>query len=34
MDGTTMDVLMEYVGWKSAAVAARYVGVMASAAGS
>ena len=34
MDGTAMDVLMEYVGWKSAAVAGRYVGVTASAAGS
>ena len=32
MDGTAMDVLMEYVGWKSAAVASRYVGVTASAA--
>ena len=32
MDGTAMDVLMEYVGWKSAAVARRYVGVTASAA--
>ena len=30
-----MDVLiMEYVGWRSAAVAGRYVGAMASAAGS
>ena len=27
-----MDVLMEYVGWKSATVARRYVGVTASAA--
>ena len=34
MDGTAIDVLMEYVGWKSAAVAGRYVGVTASAAGS
>ena len=32
MDGTAMEVLMEYVGWKSAAVARRYVGVTASAA--
>ena len=32
MDGTAIDVLMEYVGWKSAAVARRYVGVTASAA--
>ena len=31
MDGTAMEVLMEYVGWKSAAVARRYVGVTASA---
>ena len=29
-----MDVLLEYVGWKSAAVAGSYVGVTASAAGS
>ena len=34
MDGTAMDVLMEYVGLTSAAVAGRYVGVTASAAGS
>ena len=34
MDGTAMDVLLEYVGWKSAAVAGSYVGVTASAAGS
>ena len=26
MDGTAMDVLMEYVGWKSATVARRYMG--------
>ena len=32
-DGTAMDVLMEHVGWKSASVARRYVGVTASAAG-
>ncbi|CAM9376086.1 unnamed protein product, partial [Laminaria digitata] len=32
MDGTAMDVLMEYVGWKSATTARRYVGVTASAA--
>ena len=32
MDGTAMDVLMEYVAWKSAAVAGRYVRVTASAA--
>ena len=32
MDGTDMDVLMEYVGWKLAAVARRYVGVTASVA--
>ena len=32
MDGTAIDVIMEYVGWKSAAVARRYVGVTASAA--
>ena len=32
IDGTAMDFLMEYVGWKSAAVARRYVGVTASAA--
>ena len=32
MDGTAMDVIMGYVGWKSAAVARRYVGVTASAA--
>ena len=34
MDGTAMDVLMEDAGLKSAAVAGRYVGVTASAAGS
>ena len=34
MDGTAMDVLMEYVGWKSASIARRYVGVTASAAAS
>ena len=32
MDGTAMDVLMEYVGWKSPTVARRYVRVTASAA--
>ena len=32
MDGTAMDVLVEYVGWKSAAVTGRHVGVTASAA--
>ena len=32
MDGAAMDVLMEYVEWKSATVARRYVGVTASAA--
>ena len=32
MDGTAMNVLTEYVGWKSATVARRYVGVTASAA--
>ena len=32
MDGTAMDVIMGYLGWKSAAVARRYVGVTASAA--
>ena len=34
MVGATMDVLMEYVGWKSAAVAGRYAGATASASGS
>ena len=34
MDGTAMDVLMEDVGCRSAAVTGRYVGVTASAAGS
>ena len=29
MGGTAMDVLMEYVGWKSASIARRYVGVTA-----
>ena len=32
LDGTAIDVLMEYVGWKSAVVGRRYVGVTASAA--
>ena len=32
LDGTAIDVLMESVGWKSATVARRYVGVTASAA--
>ena len=32
MDGTAMGVLIEYVGWKSAVVARRYVGATASAA--
>ena len=32
VDGMVMDVLMGYVGWKSASVACRYVGVTASAA--
>ena len=32
MDGTATDVLMGCVGWKSATVARRYVGVAASAA--
>ena len=32
MHGTAMDVLMEYVGWKSPTVARRYVRVTASAA--
>ena len=32
MDHTAMDVLMEYVEWKSATVARRCVGVYASAA--
>ena len=32
MDGTTMDVLVEYVGWKSATVARRCVGVTVPAA--
>lgn len=32
MDGTAMDVLIECVGWKSAHVACRYVGVTTSAA--
>ena len=32
MDGTAMSVVMEYMGWKSATVARRYVGVTASAA--
>ena len=31
MEGTAMDVHMEYVGWKSGTVARRYVGVTASA---
>ena len=31
MEVTAMDVLMEYVGWKSATVTRRYVGVTASA---
>ena len=31
MDGTAMDVLMEYVGRRSVAVASRYVGASASA---
>ena len=31
MDGTAMDVLLEYVGWRSVAVASRYVGMTASA---
>ena len=34
MGGMAMDVLMKYAGWKSAAIAGRYVGVTASAAGS
>ena len=34
MDGTAMDVLMKYVGWKFATVARRYLGVTASAAAS
>ncbi|CAM9728164.1 unnamed protein product [Pylaiella littoralis] len=33
MDGTAMDVLMEYVGWKSTPVARRYAGQTASAVG-
>ena len=32
MDGTAMGALMEYMGWKSATVARRYVGVTTSAA--
>lgn len=32
MDGTVMDVLMEYVGWRSAAIDGGYVGVLAYAA--
>ena len=32
MDNTAMDSLKEYVGWRSAAVAGRYVGVTASTA--
>ena len=32
MDGTAMNVLMEYVGWTSATVARRYLGLTASAA--
>ena len=32
MDGTALDVLMEYVGWKFASVVCRYVGVTAAAA--
>ena len=32
IDVTAIDVLMGYVGWKSASVARRYVGVTASAA--
>ena len=31
MDGTTVDTLTEYVGWKSATVGRRYVAVTASA---
>ena len=31
MGGTAVDILMEYVGWGSAAVAGRYVEVTASA---
>lgn len=34
MDGTAMDALMEYVGWKSTPVSRRYVGQTASAGGS
>lgn len=33
MDVAVMDVLYEHVGWKSATVARRYVGVTAAAAG-
>lgn len=32
MDGTAMNVLMEYAGWKSATIARKYVGVTSSAA--
>lgn len=32
MDGTTMDIRMEYMGWKSATVSCSYVGVTARAA--
>ena len=32
IDGTTMYVMMQYVGWKSATVARRYVGATASVA--
>ena len=32
MDGTAMDVRMEYMGWTSVTVTRRYVGVKASAA--
>lgn len=31
MDGTALDVLVEYIGWKSTSVARRYVGQTASA---
>lgn len=32
VDGTAVDFLIDYVGWKSASIARRYLGVAASAA--
>ena len=34
MDGTAMDILMEYAGWTSASVASGHVGMTASASAS